>query len=994
MRTSTPTPTPSGLETESDVTATGGGAPLLAAPLALGSTIGRYVIIGKLGTGGMGVVHAAYDPELDRKLAIKLLHPLASEGRPRVQARLLREAQAIAKLAHPNVVAVHDVGVHEGRVFVAMEFVEGGTLAAWLRARRRGWRELLGPFVGAGRGLAAAHAAGFVHRDFKPANVLLGSDGRPRVADFGIARSTLEPKPSSPGSTSSDGPDEAASEHANEASRHVASGHTGSGSATGADAPTGPSVHDVASAEHTLTQTGALLGTPAYMAPEQFIGAEVDARADQFGFCVALYEALYGQRPFAGESVQALMFETMSGRLREPPRGHAVPSWLHRIVVRGLASRAEERWPDMNALLHALERGPGRTRRIASFALLGTISTSFVAIALLGVLAAEPEPADSQCTLPDDALAQTWSPALREAVANQLVGEAGEGVLPRLDAWADEWRAAWVDACEATNLRGEQSSELLDLRMVCLERQRRRVAAYVVLLRDADPTLARKALDGLDELATPSRCSDRAALLALPLPEDPEQRARVAALASALDQVFASLVAGDWALAQRGLEPLGPAIAAERWRPLSAELAFMRGELHRGKSEREPGELEYRSAIVDALAVGDERLAAEAMRGLAELIAEWETRHAEALEQLRTAEALADHLDDAGLRGEIELTRASVLEQRGEFEAGLAAAERASAALVEAHGEGSPLVANARYRASMLLYRLGRIDEAKAWLDRARAGWGAGYGPTHPVSLQLVLAGALLAGAGGDWARAERGFADLLALKEAMFGPDHLDVSDALANLGAAQTNAGNLEGARTSLERALVIRERELGPDNLYVGHTLANLSAVYSRLGRFEQAIDASRRALAILVTTRGERHHDTMVGHAVFAEVLESADQREQALGEFELALELAGEVGSPSQQLEFRLQIARVQILLERFDAARAQLDAAQALMGDEAQVVPLHALLYEYLRARLADHEGDSAGADFHAALARAKLEGAQASGIAAVAEAEAWLASR
>ena len=147
--------------------------------------VGRYELIGRLGAGGMGVVHRAHDPELDRPVAVKLLRAEASSD-DKARARMLREARALAKLSHANVVQIYEIGEHEQRTFLVMEYVDGSTLAHWLE-QQRPWPEVLARFVAAGRGLAAAHRAGVVHRDFKPENVLLGRDGSVRVADFGLA---------------------------------------------------------------------------------------------------------------------------------------------------------------------------------------------------------------------------------------------------------------------------------------------------------------------------------------------------------------------------------------------------------------------------------------------------------------------------------------------------------------------------------------------------------------------------------------------------------------------------------------------------------------------------------------------------------------------------------------------------------------------------------------------------------------------------------------
>ncbi|WP_257461849.1 protein kinase domain-containing protein [Archangium lipolyticum] len=293
------------------------GAPTLPAhpgspTLSPGDRLGRYVIEAQLGAGGMGVVYAARDPSLGRTVALKLLRPGAGTGEDEGRARLVREAQAMARLSHPNVLPLFELGLEEGRVFLAMERVEGPTLAGWLRERERPWREVLALFLQAGEGLAAAHRAGLVHRDFKPANVLVGADGRPRVTDFGLVR-------------------------------HGAGEDGGASGAEPGD-----------SEESALTRAGVVPGTPAYMSPEQLAGREVDARGDQFSFCVALHEALYGVRPF-----EARARDEARWRRVPVPRRPGLPGHVRAALDRGLALEPEARFPSMDELLAALARPPG-----------------------------------------------------------------------------------------------------------------------------------------------------------------------------------------------------------------------------------------------------------------------------------------------------------------------------------------------------------------------------------------------------------------------------------------------------------------------------------------------------------------------------------------------------------------------------------------------------------------------------------------------------------
>jgi TonB family protein len=318
-------------------------------PLAPGTSAGRYVVLDRLAVGGMGFVYTAYDPDLDRKIALKILRPdrHSSEAEThKAQARLLREARVLARLQHPNVVPIYDVGTLQGQIFIAMAFVGGEDLEHWMRREERSWELVLDNFIAAGHGLAAAHAAGLVHRDFKPANVMLGKDGQVRVVDFGLARRySLLPV-----------------------------GATEGGLEPGA----GPTIET--DLLQTITKTGAVLGTPAYMAPEQHQRETPDARTDQFAFCVALYEALYGERPFEGTNLRETQLRVLVGELRETPYNSTVPLWLRTVLLRGLETSPNDRYPSMDALLKDLKQDPNQaSHRKRNFArALGMVSVGLL----------------------------------------------------------------------------------------------------------------------------------------------------------------------------------------------------------------------------------------------------------------------------------------------------------------------------------------------------------------------------------------------------------------------------------------------------------------------------------------------------------------------------------------------------------------------------------------------------------------------------------------
>ncbi|WP_437806342.1 serine/threonine-protein kinase [Sorangium sp. So ce1078] len=299
-------------------------------PLSPGTRVGRFTVLARAGQGGMGIVYAAYDAELDRRVALKLIAPGSFD--PEDRARLVREAKVMARLSHPNVVPIYEIGEHGGSVFVAMEFVDGRTLRDLGREKPRAWEAVLAAGIQAGRGLAAAHQEGLVHRDVKPDNILIGKDGRARMADFGLARLQIE-----------------------EGRLPSGGGETGGGSA---GVPGDGPLHAM------LTAGGALMGTPAYMAPEQAERLPATAKSDQWSFCATLHEALYGELPFEGEDLHARLDRARRDLLRPAPPGAKVPAWVRTALERGLRARPEERWPRLDDLLDALAEQLARSSDI------------------------------------------------------------------------------------------------------------------------------------------------------------------------------------------------------------------------------------------------------------------------------------------------------------------------------------------------------------------------------------------------------------------------------------------------------------------------------------------------------------------------------------------------------------------------------------------------------------------------------------------------------
>jgi tRNA A-37 threonylcarbamoyl transferase component Bud32/tetratricopeptide (TPR) repeat protein len=775
--------------------APGAAAPAPADKLARGEAIGRYVVLDVLGEGGMGVVYGAYDPELDRKVAIKLVRAAGARSgtaRQERQARLLREAQAMARIHHPNVVVVHDVGTFDEGVFVAMEFIQGRTLRTWLKERDRPWRETLRLFVEAGHGLEAAHRAGLIHRDFKPDNVLLDDDGRVVVTDFGLARL-------------SDGADSSASASGLSELEQSASSFL-------AD---------------DLTQAGAVMGTPFYMSPEQFAGRRADERSDQFSFCAALYWGLFQARPFEPDALRALANallkeqERAADFIKPPPDDRGVPARVRRAIARGLRIDPAARFRSMTELLQELDTVLQRRRR-------GRVVAAVSAVALAAVAAAGGQRVASAraqlCTGGPAEVAGAWSPDHRARMAArfaQVSGAEGEAQVERtaaaLDRYAAEWAAMHQEACRATRLRGEQSEAVLALRMSCLDRRRKELRSLTSLLVAADAAAVKQSVDAALALSTIRPCADVSALTELqPVPEDPAARAQVEALSAELAEVNALRIAGQYALALERAARAAEQAKALRYRPLEAEALYYRGLLE----ERTGKARESERTLVAA------GLAAEAAR-------------------------------DDSLRIRIAARLLYVASQQNRFDEGRAW-EAAGRAVLERVGGNPELEGELLNNAAALLMEEGRGQEAAESYRRAFQLLDAELGKDSIRRVLTLgnLAAALLNLDRAD--EAVPMLREAVAGIERLRGPDHPTVSAPLSNLAMGLTKLRQFAPALEAADRGLAVARLRFGPDHTRVMNALDLKATVLQEAGRFDEALAVYRESLAIKERTKAAGPH----------------------------------------------------------------------------------------------------------------------------------------
>ena len=782
----------------------------VVSPPQPGGFVGRYRLLRLVGRGGIGEVYAAHDPELDRKVAIKILRAAANPDDIGA-ARLQREAQAVAKLSHPNVVAIYDVGTAAGRVFLTMELVEGETLAAWLDRERRTQEEILTMFQMAARGLAAAHRAGIVHRDFKPQNVMVAADGTPRVMDFGLA------------------------------------------AVAAANAP-------------RLTRVGSILGTPLYMAPEQLVGKPVDKRADQFSFCVALYEALYGERPFDGSDFAALRAAVLSGRPRPPGFGSGVPRTLRAALLRGLSLDRDRRFPTMEELSGAIARA---TRRRGAL----TASIAALALALGGVagglwwqgrgrsFAAAP------CAGAPAKLAAAWPPApedprRREARAAFVAsGETDAGARfdrasQTLDAYASGLASLYNRSCDAI-ARGAESPDVAALRAACLDEEVRELAALTEVLAHPDGKVVRRASRAALRLRPLDACTDGAALKAVPLPPaDPATRARVTELDARLATLRAQSEAGDDWQALRPLAALADEARAIGYDPLVTETLLVYARV-RAPFDPDGAAPLYEEAWKRAEATRSEETAAEA-----------------AIRMLAIVGGVQHHFDAGERWARIAET---VIERGAVGPRQRAAFFDARGALAAAQGKWRPAGSDFASAVAVREQGLGaqHPDLAPSLVGQARAKLALGEsGPAVEVSTRaLAIAGAVYPSDAyeASSARVARGLA-LVALErpaearadlelardafERQLGSDHPFLADPLTGLGEACLVEGHPAEARGFLERAWELRSTHLADGG-----------------AREQTAFDLAR---AIWDAAPGDRAHalelatDALEGYAAFPDL----------------------------------------------------------------------------------------------------------------------------
>jgi tetratricopeptide (TPR) repeat protein/predicted Ser/Thr protein kinase len=743
--------------------------------LPLGSeTIGRHRLIGVLGRGGMGIVYEAHDPALDRRVAIKLVRAGRLSASLDAGQRLVREAQAIARLSHPNVVEVYEIGRHGDRLFIAMELIEGTSLRRWLADAPRARDEILAVLRQCGEGLAAAHRAGIVHRDFKPDNVMVSPGGRVRVLDFGLA---LPGEPTS-----------------------------------------GASEEPMLGGDERLTQTGTAMGTPAYMAPEQFVGGDVDARTDQFAFCIVAVEALSGRRPFEGESLDELARHTSRTKM-DPLAWKDVPHGLARVLRRGLSAKREDRWPDMEALLAAL---PGRRTWWAAAAIAG-------AVAAVTVVAWTTEAA-IECTSEAELRASVWGDDARARVHAAIVGTGVTHAQPtwdrvrtELDERVDRWAVATGAACRAGGAitAGEPA---------CLEQRAVAIAAAVEALAGTDRATVHNAVRVVATLPDVEACLGRASGLVVESTAAADARGRLAA-ALALEALgrYPEAIAELDAAPELGDAPDPDGVAAQMQRA--------RGRIARGAGDGLAAARAFERAYFAAMHAGRDDIAVLAA---AELAAEG-------------AVGYRDRWQWAG-HAKAGLARAGGRDTAAAYDRAMCTLQRDS----------------------------GALDDAVEHCKRALAETERADDVAIDERVAALRALADVRTAADDLGTARDLYARALETSEHAWGSEHPSVADALDDLTRAELALGHQDLARELGGRALAVRERlSAEEDDPRLARTWSSIASIDFAQQKYAAAREGFAKSLALQRRVLGDSHPDTAATWHELALAQEEVGEKSAAL-----------------------------------------------------------------------------------------------------------------
>jgi len=873
--------------------------------LAPGTSVGRYRIDDLLGAGGMGVVYAAHDPELDRKVALKLLYPtLLTDGNDELAQRLRHESKVMAKLRHPNVATIHDLGSFHDQLFLVMELVAGSTLRAWVGADKP-WQTVVATFVATGKGLAAAHEAGVVHCDFKPDNVLLDADGRPLITDFGLA--------------------------------HVA--------ASAARPPVPRTVPALGSSSMIEVAGGHVFGTPAYMAPERFDAAmPADAQSDVFAFCVSLYEVLYGQRPFEGATVGELR-DAVAAPPKQP-EGSRVPAWLHDAIVRGLSADRAQRYRGMTDLLAALEPTPRRSRARWLVPVLAAVVAAGGIVAWRATrtpAATAPAACDARAEL-----AGSWDDGARHRLAAAWAAlPGGDAAWSRVQRALDSYADAWVTASDAECKAPPATPSVAEFQHRCFHELGVKLRAFGNGL--GDPSAIATAERSVSKLPAVDECSGGAPIP--PMPSDPWTRIEVGLLRDELAAASGAVIAGKYAAVRAWTEAIARRADMIGFKPLIAEVAYRRAMnmLYDTTVKADARVAAKRDAAALAEASGDNWLAASAWLALAFDIGEVGLDPARGHEYLSYARAALERgggnarldaevsiqsgrfywhehkLDDARreLRHALDLSKtdptryvnaidalAKIDDADGHYAEALGEDHQALELRQKLFGEISPQVASNYTNLGNENLQLGKLDQALDYYKKADDVTEKVYGPEHEAvqasahglgTVYLML---------GRYDDAERELRRAVHIATIARGADDLRTVMSEMQLGMVliHTPARVDEGV-THIRHTLAVEAAKLGPHDPSIAIAEGDLGIGLRAAGKLDEALVYENKSIADMTAIAGETNEEVADAYEDKGRVLARLHRAHDAVAAFDKAAAIYARTQAPATKLAEARDLAK-------------------------------------------------------------------------------------
>jgi tetratricopeptide (TPR) repeat protein/predicted Ser/Thr protein kinase len=803
-------------------------------PTLSGEKVGRLLVTSLLGQGGMGVVYLAYDPELDRNLALKFIKPGRGSS-VELDSRLRREGKALAKLQNPHIVGVYDIREFNNQTCIAMEYVQGQTVAEWLNGSHRPWREVVSVFIQAARGVAAAHAAGVLHRDLKPSNIMIGKDGRVRVMDFGIAQPRSVGELSSQDDTlASDRPD--------------------------------------LDGEEVLTAPGQVLGTPAYMSPEQLLGFNGDKKSDQYSFCVTMWEALYGYNPSRDLTRGSAALKALSGARAVRRRGVRVPAWLRRVVERGMAARPEHRHESMDELLVMLQSNPTPRRWAIGAVCVGLLATG----AVIEAKHIATKRAAAACWDTASVMAETWTAERRDQLRASITSTGlpfaaftADRAIPMIDRYMQEIVESRARVCEASTIEGSMDPEMAALAYQCLDERRDESEALIEIYIDPkNPAEFMPLVEGmpltLARLPSVARCEDESWLRARPRPPtaDTVAPAEIAEVRRLLTMAATHARVKQYEPGMRVASEAHRRAEQISWGPLLAAAKLRLAVIHEIAGDIDPAIELLHSAFTIGVASHADEEAVEAATCLAHLFSRRKDDYVLGLHWVAMARMILERNNEPetgllwsqvfGKEGTIYILTGKLDEGLGQLQKQLSIDERAV-------GADHPWIAFDLTNIGYAYAQAGKVKEAMTYWRRAEAIVEASFGPDHPQMagiLRNIAAGEMEL---GHHHAAEQAVARAIAIRERLHGPDHHEVAILLHVLAGVYITQGKYQDALEVSLRTLSIVQQDPGSDGVFLAHISGNLSLAYQGLGRYEEAIEASERSLDVLTKKLGDRHAD---------------------------------------------------------------------------------------------------------------------------------------